>query len=114
VDASDDPMIRLVRLVRSRRRARPQDFRGEVDAPEGKNSELVAAGPLRRGRTSTYPTPPSPRASPTAPSEMGRGRKTVPPFTDDRGTLRTSHREDPFALPKSWIEKKKELKWRHR
>jgi hypothetical protein len=108
--ASKDPMIELARLVDADARAVRKQYEEEVEAVLKKNSELVATARFRIYGTSIYPD-----ATGTLRLSFGQvhgwleGDKPVEPITDFAGAFERATGRDPFALPKSWLDKKAEL-----
>jgi hypothetical protein len=75
-----------------------------------KNSELIAKARFRIYGTSVYPD-----ATGTLRLSFGQvrgwveGEKAVAPITDFAGAFERATGRDPFALPKSWLDKKAQL-----
>jgi hypothetical protein len=111
VDASDDSMIRLARLVDADGRAVRKTYEEEVDAPERMGSELVAQALFAEKGTSTYPDATfTPRLAYGAVRGWVENGRTIPPFTTIGGLFDRATGKEPYALPKSWIDGKGKLK----
>jgi hypothetical protein len=113
IGASDDPMIRLARLVDERSRAARKTFEEKVQEPMRQAYEKLADARFAIEGTNLYPD-----ATFTLRLAFGevRGYKeqgqTVPPWTIIGGAYRhaESHgSREPFALPKRWLENKNQL-----
>jgi hypothetical protein len=111
IDASQDPMVQLARLVDADSRAVRKNFEENIDSVIKKNSELVAKARFDVYGTNVYPDATfSPRVSYGAvQGYMEDGRK-VAPFTVMSGAFDRHTGEDPFALPKTWLDAKGKLK----
>jgi len=111
VDASDDPMIKLARLVDPEGRAVRKSYEDEVEAPEKVNSELIAKAISEDQGTSVYPDATfTPRLSFGAVKGWEEDGKAISPFTTIGGLFDRATGKEPFALPESWIKAKKNLK----
>lgn len=111
VEASDDPMIQLVRLVDADGRAIRKTYEDQVDAPERKSSELVAQAIFEDQGTKTYPDATfTPRVTFGTVKGWEEDRKTITPFTTFAGLFDRATGRFPYILPKSWLDAKKDLK----
>jgi hypothetical protein len=110
VDASDDPMIQLARLVDPAARDVRKRFDNEVDSVIRKNSEVIAKAYFDAVGTRTYPDATfSLRLSyGSVKGYDDKGRKIVP-VTTIGGAFDRHTGKDPFALPKSWLDAKARL-----
>ncbi|HEY3593559.1 MAG TPA: S46 family peptidase, partial [Polyangiaceae bacterium] len=105
-----DPMIEFARLVDPDARAIRKAYEDDVEAVVKKNAELIAKARFRIYGTSVYPD-----ATGTLRMSFGQvrgwveGDKPVAPITDFAGAFERATGRDPFALPKSWLEKKEKL-----
>jgi len=105
-DASDDPMIRLVRLV-DPTAAPSARLRGTRSTRRSGRTPSWSRRPSSpRPERAPYPTPPSPRL--TYGSVRGwvrTGRRCLPSRRSRH--LRTSHREDPFACRRAGSKRRR-------
>jgi Peptidase S46 len=110
VQASNDPMIVLARLIDTDARAVRKQFEDEVEAPVKRNGELLA-----RLRFAIYGPSAAPDATFTLRLNYGTVRgwtepgRTIEPFTVLRGAYERATGRDPFALPESWLAAKGKL-----
>ncbi|MGA8891298.1 MAG: S46 family peptidase [Anaeromyxobacteraceae bacterium] len=110
VDASQDPMIQLARLVDPDARAVRKMAEDEIEAVEKKGSEAIAQARFAVEGTSNYPD-----ATFTLRLSFGvvkgwtEGKKTITPFTTFAGAFERNTGRAPFALPESWITAKPRL-----
>jgi hypothetical protein len=110
VDASDDPLIKLAKLVDPDARAIRKKYEDEVEGPVKKNSELVAKSRFDVFGSSNYPD-----ATFTLRVSYGQVKgwmengKMVKPFTSFGGAFERATGRPPFDLPESWIASKKSL-----
>jgi hypothetical protein len=110
VDASKDPMIELARLVDPDARAIRKAYEEDVEAVVKKNAELIAKARFRMYGTSVYPD-----ATGTLRLSFGQvrgwveGDQPVTPITDFAGAFERATGRDPFALPKTWLDKKSQI-----
>ena len=110
VDASQDPMIALARLVDADARAFRKRYEDEVEAVEKKNGALLARARFELFGTGTYPD-----ATFTLRLSYGTvkgweeaGRK-VEPITTFSGAFARHTGREPFALAKSFLAAEKEI-----
>ncbi len=108
VDASNDPMIALAKLIDPEARAVRKEWEDKVDASSRKYGEHIA-----KARFAVYGTSVYPDASFSLRLSYGvvRGWKEpsgteVKPFTTIGGLYERATGREPFALPKSWLEAK--------
>ncbi|HKQ68654.1 MAG TPA: S46 family peptidase [Polyangiaceae bacterium] len=107
VDASRDPMIELARLIEPDARALRKTYEDDVEAVVKKNSELVARARFQIYGTGVYPdATASLRLSFGQVKGWDEGGKQVDPLTRMGGAFDRATGRDPFALPKSWLDKK--------
>ena len=110
IDASPDPLIAFAKLVDPDARAVRKRYEDEVESALAKAHESIAAARFEAYGTSVYPD-----ATFTLRVSYGAVRgwvergKTVPPFTTFAGAYERHTGEDPFALPKSWLDSKPKL-----
>jgi hypothetical protein len=110
VDASDDPMIVLARLVDPDARAVRKRFDDDVDSVIRKNSEVIAKAHFEAMGKKTYPDATfSLRLSYGAVKGYLEKGKMVNPVTTLAGAFERHTGQDPFALPKSWLDARKRL-----
>ncbi|MFL5343532.1 MAG: S46 family peptidase [Hyalangium sp.] len=111
IAASQDPMIKLAQLVEPDSRAVRKNFEENIESVIRKNSELVAKAKFEVYGTNVYPDATfSPRVSYGAVQGYMENGKKVSPITYMSGTFERHTGEDPFALPKSWLDAKGKLK----
>lgn len=110
IDASQDPLIVLARLVDGDARKWRKRFETEVDGVLTKAHAEIAKARFAAYGTSLYPD-----ATFTLRLSYGsvqgwteRGVK-VPPFTTFAGAFERHTGEDPFALPKSWLAAERKI-----
>jgi hypothetical protein len=110
VDASDDPMIKLVKLIDPESRAARKRYEDTVEAPLKKNGELLA-----KARFAAQGTSVPPDATFTLRLNYGKvagweepGRK-VKPLTTMAGAFDRATGRPPFDLPESWLRSKGKL-----
>ncbi|HVZ30867.1 MAG TPA: S46 family peptidase, partial [Polyangiaceae bacterium] len=112
ITASKDPMIQLALRIDEDGRAQRSHYENEIESVLTKNSELVARARFEVDGMNSYPDATfSPRLS------FGTVRgwrepstgKWIPAFTTIGGAFERATGRAPFALPKSWIDKQKEL-----
>jgi len=110
VDANDDPMIRLARMVEPDALAVRKRFEDDVESVIRKNTERIAAARFAMSGTGVYPD-----ATFTLRLSYGDVRgwdehgHTVAPFTTYGGAFERATGVDPFALPPSWLAAKPKL-----
>jgi hypothetical protein len=110
VDASQDPMIVLVRGIDPDARAVRRMYESEIESVVKKGSEAIAQARFAVEGTSTYPD-----ATFTLRLTFGvvkgwtEGKKVIPAFTTFAGAFDRNTGRDPFALPASWLDAKPRL-----
>ncbi|MBN1206845.1 MAG: S46 family peptidase [Myxococcaceae bacterium] len=111
IEASQDPMIRLAALVDPDGRAVRKNFEENIDSVIRKNSELVAKAKFEVYGTNVYPDATfSLRLSYGSVKGYMEDGKKVAPITTMAGTYERHTGEDPFALPKTWLDTQGKLK----
>jgi hypothetical protein len=114
IEASDDPMIRLARLVDKPARAVRTRFEQQVEEPQ-----RWAYGKLANARFAVYGTETYPDATFTLRLAFGlvkgyrENGQELPAWTTIGGAYRHAEEHDfraPYALPKSWMERKGDLR----
>jgi hypothetical protein len=110
VAASKDRMIQLALAVDDTGRKLRARYENEVGAVLQKNSELVARARFEVFGTSSYPDATfSPRVSFGTVRGWRESEKLVPSFTRIGGAFERATGRYPYALPKSWLDKQKQL-----
>lgn len=113
IEASNDPMILLARLVDPPARAARKTFEEKIDEPRRE-----AYGKIANARFALYGTNQYPDATFTLRLAFGEvkgyteGGKKIPWSTNIGGAYQHAAAHDstpPFALPKSWIDQKSKL-----
>ncbi len=113
IEASDDPMIRLARLVDKPSRAVRTRFEQQVEEPQ-----RWAYGKLANARFAVYGTETYPDATFTLRLAFGlvkgyrENGQEVPPWTTIGGAYRHGEKHgfrEPYALPKRWMDRKADL-----
>jgi peptidase S46-like protein len=110
IDASDDPLIKIVKLMDPDARAVRKKYEDEIEAPVKKNSEALAKARFEASGTSNYPD-----ATFTLRLSFGTIKgwnelgKYVKPITTFGGAFERATGRAPFDLPESWIAAKKSL-----
>ncbi len=110
VDAANDPMIDLVKLVDSKAREVRKAFENEVDEPKRQAYTALAKARFALDGANTYPDATfTLRLSYGTVKGFQEDGKDVPPYTDFAGLYVRSKEQgnkDPFELPKRWETKK--------
>jgi hypothetical protein len=111
VEASQDPMIRLAALVDPDARAVRKNYEENIESVIRKNSELVAKAKFKVYGTGIYPDATlSLRLSyGSVKGYMEDGQK-VAPITTMAGAYERHTGEEPFSLPRTWLEAQGKLK----
>lgn len=110
VEASDDPMIKFVLASEGQGRVLKKVWESQVTAPVDSAAERIAQARFAVYGESVYPD-----ATFSLRLSYGKVRgwtyrgTTVPAFTKIGGTWDRATGEAPFALPKSWLDKKSAL-----
>jgi hypothetical protein len=113
IEASDDPMIKLARLVDARDRELRKKYETEVEEPLRQAYARIADAKFAQGGADQYPdaTFTLRLAFGTVKSYTDQG-ETIPPWTTLGGTYPHAEKHGnvyPFKLPESWIDKKDKL-----
>ncbi|MBI3182302.1 MAG: S46 family peptidase [Myxococcales bacterium] len=110
IEASADPMIKLMREIDAEARAVRAKYEDEVEAPLKLGGEKLARAMFEVYGTSIYPD-----ATFTLRLSYGQVKgwteegREVAPFTDFAGLFRRATGREPFALPRSWLSAKDRL-----
>jgi hypothetical protein len=111
VEASEDPMIRLAALVDPDARAVRKNYEENIESVIRKNSELIAKAKFEVYGTGIYPDATSSlRLSYGAVKGYMEGGQKVAPITTMAGAYERHTGEEPFALPRTWLDAKGKLK----
>src|SRR4051812_9798155 len=103
IDASNDPMIQLARLVDPDSREIRMAYEREVDAVEKRNQGRIAKARFQLEGTSNYPDATfTLRLSYGSVEGYEENGKRVNPVTAMGGAFERATGREPFALPKSW------------
>jgi len=103
LDASNDPMIELVRLVDPASRELRDAYEHGVDSVEKRNQARIAKVRFQLGGTSNYPDATfTLRLSYGSVEGYAENGKRVNPITAMGGAFERATGREPFALPKSW------------
>ena len=113
VDAANDPMIELARLVDPASRAIRKRFENEIEEPKRQAYSALAKARYAMDGTATYPdaTFTLRLAFGTVSGYEDQGQK-VPAYTTFDGLYSRSAEQSnrgPFELPKRWVERKDKL-----
>jgi hypothetical protein len=113
IEASDDPMIKLARLVDARDRELRKRYEAEVEEPLRQAYAKIADAKFAKGGTDQYPdaTFTLRLAFGTVKGYRDQG-ETVAPWTTLGGTYPHAEKHGnvyPFKLPESWIDNKGKL-----
>ncbi len=110
VNASDDPMIAIAKLVDERARSVRKDFEDNVEAVVRVASEKVAKARFAALGTSVYPDATfTLRLSYGSVQGWMENGKKVQPFTLLSRLFERATGEEPFAVPASWVKAKDKL-----
>jgi hypothetical protein len=110
IDASDDPLIKLARLIDGDARAIRKKTEDEIDAVVRKNSEIVAKARFEQQGTTTYPDATfTLRLSYGAVKGWDESGHLVKPFTNFGGAFTRATGRPPFELPSTWTAAKAKL-----
>ena len=110
IDGSSDPMIRFALLVDPASRAARKQFEDQVEAPQRKNSELIARARFAREGTSIYPDATfTERLSFGTVKGWDENGKPVAPFTTVSGLYDRATGSAPFKLSAPWLAAKSHL-----
>ena len=106
IEASDDPMILLARLVEPESRALYERMENEVEGPVQNAHEKIAAARFRLFGTSIYPDATfTLRLTYGAVAGWVEQGKPVEPFTQVGRTFERATGQAPFQLPETWLSK---------
>ncbi|MEY2931919.1 MAG: hypothetical protein RL033_2668 [Pseudomonadota bacterium] len=109
--ASKDRMIQLALAIDAEGRAVRERYESEVTSVATKNSELVAQARFAVYGMTSYPDATfSPRLSFGTVRGWREGGKWVPAFTTIGGAFDRATGRQPFALPKTWLDRQSQLK----
>jgi hypothetical protein len=110
IDASNDPMIRLARLVDAESRAVRKQYEDEVEAVVNAASQRIAAVRFAALGTSAYPDATfSLRLNPGVVQGWKESGSDVAPFTTLARAFERATGSDPFRLPERWLAKRDAL-----
>jgi hypothetical protein len=110
VDASTDPMILLAKRIDGDARRVRKTFEDEVEAVEKENGEKIAQARFAVYGASIYPDATSTlRLSYGQVKGWDEAGRHVTPVTTFGGAFDRATGNDPFELPKSWLEAKPSL-----
>jgi hypothetical protein len=110
ISKSSDPMLELARTIDSEARAVRKDYEDNVGAVIEKSAELIAKARFEVQGTNIYPD-----ATGTLRLSFGEvrgyeeGGKVIDPFTDFRRAFERATDNEPFMLPKSWLDSSSRL-----
>ena len=110
VDAANDPMIAIAKLVDERARAIRKKYEDEIEAPTRVASEKVAKARFAAFGTSVYPDATfTLRLSYGSVQGWTENGTKIPPFTTLARFFERATGEPPFAVPASWAKAKDKL-----
>ncbi len=110
IEASNDPMIRLARLVEPDARAVLSRYKNEVEAVETSSTERISRARFLLEGSSVYPDATfTLRMTYGAVAAWDEGGRKVGPFTTFGALYPRVTGKDPFALPPSWLAAKPKL-----
>jgi hypothetical protein len=110
VEASDDPLIEMVRLVEPHALELRRLYDDEVEAVRERASEQIAKARFAALGTDVYPDATfTLRVTFGAVKGWQERGEDVPPFTRLGRVFERATGEDPFRLPESWLGKKASL-----
>jgi hypothetical protein len=110
IDASQDPMIVLAKLIDADARAIRKEMEDKVDSVEEKEAEVLAKARFDAFGTSVYPDATfSLRLSYGAVKGWDDNGVAVPALTTMAGAFDRHTGEDPYRLPDSWMKAKGKL-----
>ena len=110
VDASDDAMIKLARLVDPDARAVRKQNEDEIESVLKKNGELIGRANFEIHGARTYPDATfTPRLSYGQVKGFSADGIAVTPLTRMAGLFDRATGQDPFALPASWLKARASL-----
>jgi Peptidase S46 len=110
INASNDPMIRIAKLVDTEARAVRKQYEDEVEAVVDAASEKIAAARFAAFGTSVYPDATfTLRLNYGSVQGWNEAGKPVVPFTTLGRAFERATGSDPFRLPDSWVSKRAQL-----
>jgi len=113
IDAANDPMIDLAKLVDAKSRELRKEFETKIDEPKRAAYAALAKARYQMDGDKTYPDATfTLRLSYGTVKGYQENGQAVPAFTDMAGLYERSKSQgnkDPFELPKRWEEKKAKL-----
>ena len=110
IDASDDPMIRIAKLVDAPSRAVRKQYEDEVEAVVDAASEKIAAARFKALGTSVYPDATfTLRLNYGTVQGWNEAGTQVEPFTRLARAFERATGNDPFRLPDSWTSRRAQL-----
>ena len=110
VDASDDPLIQIAKMVDGRARAVRKQYEDQIEAVEKTAAEHIAKARFAAFGTSVYPDATfTLRLSYGSVQGWVENGKPVEPFTPLSRLFERATGEDPFAVPESWLKAKSQL-----
>ena len=110
VDASDDPLVKLFKLVDPDARAIRKRYEEEIEAVQKRNNELIAKSRFEAMGASTYPDATfTLRLSYGSVAGYEENGRHIQPITDFRGAFDRATGRPPFDLPQSWLAAKSKL-----
>ena len=110
INASNDPMIRIAKLVDTEARAVRKQYEDEVEAVVDAASEKIAAARFAAFGTSVYPDATfTLRLNYGSVQGWNEAGKPVAPFTTLGRAFERATGSDPFRLPDSWVSKRAQL-----
>ena len=110
VQASNDPMIRYILATDGVAREARRVYEAEISGPTDRAAEAIAKARFAVYGTSVYPDATfSLRLSYGAVDGWTLGGKTVPPFTKMGGMYDRWTGQEPFDLPKRWLDAKNKI-----
>jgi len=110
IDASDDPMIRIAKLVDAPSRAVRKQYEDEVEAVVDAASEKIAAARFKALGTSVYPDATfTLRLNYGTVQGWNEAGAQVEPFTRLARAFERATGSDPFRLPDSWTSRRAQL-----
>jgi len=113
IDAANDPMIDLAKLVDAKSRELRKEFESKIDEPKRSAYAALAKARYAMDGDKTYPDATfTLRLSYGTVKGYQENGQAVPAFTDFTGLYERSKSQgnkDPFELPKRWEEKKAKL-----
>jgi hypothetical protein len=113
VEASDDPMIRIARILDPEARAVRKTYEDEIESVLKENDERIARAHFALEGTGTYPDATfTLRLSYGQVQGFPQDGKQVAPLTDLAGLFDRATGSDPFALPERWLTARKSLSLR--